>query len=71
LIVPNENDSIEELQEIAKFISGIDKTIPWHISRFFPMYQMNDREKTSLDVLKNAEKIGKKYLNHVYLGNVW
>lgn len=71
LIVPNENDSIEELQEIAKFISGIDKTIPWHISRFFPMYQMNDREKTSLDILKKAEKIGKKYLNNVYLGNVW
>ncbi len=71
LIVPNENDSIEELEKIAKFISGIDKNIPWHISRFFPMYQMNDREETSLDILKKAETIGKKYLNHVYLGNVW
>jgi pyruvate formate lyase activating enzyme len=71
LIVPNENNSIEELEKIAKFISGIDKNIPWHISRFFPMYQMSDREKTSLDILKKAEKIGKKYLNNVYLGNVW
>lgn len=71
LIIPNENDSIGELDEIAKFISDIDKKIPWHISRFFPMYNMNNKEKTSLDILKEAERIGKKYLNNVYLGNVW
>lgn len=71
LIIPNENDSIGELDEIAKFISNIDKKIPWHISRFFPMYNMNNKEKTSFDILKEAERIGKKYLNNVYLGNVW
>jgi pyruvate formate lyase activating enzyme len=71
LIVPDENDSPKELEKIAKFISKIDKNIPWHISRFFPMYQMNNKEKTSLHILKEAEKIGKKYLNNVYLGNVW
>jgi pyruvate formate lyase activating enzyme len=71
LIVPGENDSPKELEKIAKFISKIDKNIPWHISRFFPMYQMKDKEKTSLGTLKKAEIIGKKYLNNVYLGNVW
>jgi len=71
LIVPGENDSLQELEKIAKFISKIDKNIPWHISRFFPMYKMNNKEKTSIDILKEAERIGKKYLNNVYLGNVW
>jgi len=65
-----ENDSLKEFEQIAKFIARIDKNIPWHISRFFPMYQMDDKEKTSLGTLKKAEKIGKKYLNNVYLGNI-
>jgi pyruvate formate lyase activating enzyme len=70
LIIPNENDSLKELEKIAKFISRIDKDIPWHISRFFPMYRMNNKEKTPFDILKKAEITGKKYLNHVYVGNV-
>jgi hypothetical protein len=32
---------------------------------------MRDKAATSLDILKKAEAIGKKYLKHVYLGNVW
>lgn len=70
LIVPGENEGIKELEKIAKFIGKIDKNIPWHISRFFPMYKMNNKEKTSIDVLEQAEVIGKRYLKHVYLGNV-
>lgn len=70
LIIPGENNSSNEFDKIAKFIAGVDKNIPWHISRFFPMYKMRDKHPTSLDILEKAEKIGKKYLNHVYLGNV-
>jgi len=70
LIVTGENDNLKEFEDIAKFISKIDKNIPWHISRFFPMYKMNNKEKTSFDVLKQAENIGKRYLNYVYVGNV-
>ena len=71
LVVPGENDFPEEFEKIAKFISKIDKNIPWHISRFFPMYKMTDKEKTNIDILKKAETIGKKYLNYVHVGNVW
>ena len=70
LIIPGENDDVKELEKIAKFLSKIDKNIPWHISRFFPMYKMNNKEKTPLDILKKAEEIGKKYLKYVYVGNV-
>ncbi len=70
LIVPGENDSKKELEEIAKFIASVDKNMPWHISRFFPMYKMLNKEITGIEKLKEAEKIGKKYLKHVHIGNV-
>lgn len=71
LVIPGENDSDSEFEDIAKFIASIDKKIPWHISRFFPHYKINRKEITPLETLKKAEKIGKKYLEHVHIGNVW
>jgi len=70
LLIPGENDSANEIKEIAKFIASVDKSIPWHLSRFFPMYKMLDKKVTGIDKLKEAEKIGKKYLKYVYIGNV-
>ncbi len=70
LLIPGENDSKKELEEIAKFIASVDKNMPWHISRFFPMYKMLNKEMTSEEKMREAEKIGKKYLKHVHLGNM-
>jgi pyruvate formate lyase activating enzyme len=71
LVVTGENDSEEELASIAKFIAGIDKNIPWHISRFHPEYRFTDHAASTLESLKKAEKLGKKYgLKYVYMGNV-
>lgn len=71
LLIPEENDSEKEIQEIAKFIASIDKNIPWHLSRFYPAYQMANKETTSIGILEKAYEIGKKAgLNYIYLGNV-
>jgi len=71
LLIPNENDSEKELKEIAQFIAHIDKNIPWHISRFFPAYQMENYPATSMEKLKLAYQIGKENgLNFVYVGNI-
>jgi len=70
LVIPGLNDSDRELEKIAEWISKLDKEIPWHISRFFPMYKMLDRSITPIDTLEKAYKIGKKYLENVYIGNV-
>jgi pyruvate formate lyase activating enzyme len=70
LLIPGLNDSPEKLEEMAKFIASIDKDIPWHISRFFPMYKMSHKPITPIDSLELAYRIGKKYLNYVYMGNV-
>jgi len=70
LVIPGLNDSEKEFEEVAKFIASVDKNIPWHISRFFPMYKMIDKQITPLETLRKAERIGKKYLNYVHVGNV-
>lgn len=70
LLIPGLNDDEKELEKIAKFIASIDKKIPWHISRFFPMYKMLDKNATPISSLEKAYKIGKKHLKYVYVGNV-
>ena len=72
LVVPNENDSEEELSQIANFIAqelGVDT--PWHISAFYPNYKENDKDPTSLASLERAYNIGKEAgLNFIYMGNI-
>lgn len=73
LIIPNINDSEKELEKIAKFIFSLDNKgeIPWHVTRFFPMYKMKDKQVTPIESLKKAEKVGKKVgLKYIHLGNV-
>ena len=71
LVIPGENDSRSELEDIAGFISVIDKNIPWHISRFHPDYKFGDYTETPPDTLEKALKIGKDCgLRYVYMGNV-
>ncbi|MFH1713105.1 MAG: AmmeMemoRadiSam system radical SAM enzyme [Candidatus Jacksonbacteria bacterium] len=70
LIIPGQNDSELELGQIAEFLAKIDVNIPWHISRFFPQYKMNDAPPTPISTLEHAYKIGKAAgLHYVYVGN--
>ena len=72
LVVPAENDSQEELRDIAEFIAGVDKNIPWHISRFHPEYKFSEHKATEEVTLKKAKELGHKAgLNYVYIGNVY
>jgi pyruvate formate lyase activating enzyme len=68
LVIPNHNDSVQELGEIAKFVASIDPKIPWHISRFHPMYKMSDLPPTPTETLKRAYNAGKEAgLEFVYV----
>ncbi|HPM40883.1 MAG TPA: AmmeMemoRadiSam system radical SAM enzyme [bacterium] len=71
LVVPGMNDDPAELRDIANFIVGVGREIPWHISRFVPHFGMSDREPTPVETLKSALETGKKAgLRYVYMGNV-
>jgi pyruvate formate lyase activating enzyme len=71
LLVTGRNDSEEEIRKVADFLAGVDPSIPWHLSRFYPQYQMEDSEATPLETLTRAYEIGKEAgIRYVYLGNV-
>ena len=72
LIIPGENDSDDELKRLAEFIA--DKAgpdTPWHVSRFYPIYHMADKDPTSAEALFKAIEIGKAAgLRYIYVGNL-
>jgi pyruvate formate lyase activating enzyme len=71
LVVPGFNDSNEELWEAARFIAGVSRDIPWHVTAFHKDYQMHDPDNTSVDTLIRAAEIGVEAgLNFVYAGNI-
>ena len=70
LIVPGENDSPEDMEAQAKWISGLCPQIPLHITRFFPQYHMRDKEATDVGQLYRLARTAGKYLEKVYVGNV-
>lgn len=69
LIIPGENDSDEEMEELSGWLSGISPDIPLHISRFFPRWKMQDREATPVEMVYRLVDIARKNLKHVHEGN--
>lgn len=69
LIIPNENDSPEEMEELARWLSSVDENIPLHITRFFPRYEMSDRGPTPINKIYELAKIARERLKFVYEGN--
>ncbi len=72
LVVPGINDDPQELRDAADFVAQeLGVATPWHISRFFPDYQMTAVPPTPVATLRRAEQIGRDAgLQYVYVGNV-
>ena len=74
LIIPNENDSEEEMRELSSWIHDLEikyeKKIPLHISRFFPRSTYSDRQPTSVYKILELAKIAREKLEYVYEGNI-
>jgi pyruvate formate lyase activating enzyme len=70
LLVPGWNDSDAELQDVARFLAGVSRDIPWHVTAFHPDYKMADRGWTPVESLIRAAEIGRSEgLRFVYAGN--
>ena len=71
LIIPGMNDGESELHAMAHFVASVDPAIPWHVSRFFPMYHMTTTPVTSAATIERAVRIGhEEGLLYVYPGNL-
>ena len=74
LIIPDENDSDEEMEELSSWIHELEissgKNIPLHITRFFPRSRYSDRMPTPVASVYHLADIARKKLKYVYEGNV-
>jgi pyruvate formate lyase activating enzyme len=71
LIVPDFNDSPQELSALAGFLAGISPDIPWHVTAFHKSYKMTGPENTGAAALQRAASIGHDAgLRYVYAGNL-
>ncbi|MFH1214954.1 MAG: AmmeMemoRadiSam system radical SAM enzyme [Pseudomonadota bacterium] len=71
LVIPGWNDSDDELRAIARFIKEVDPAMPWHVTAFYPTFQMTDRNPTPVATLRRAGEIGRaEGLRFVYEGNI-
>ncbi len=79
LIVPGENDTVEEMRELTRWVSGlrgkdggrIGPSIPLHITRFFPRFHMTDRDSTAVEKIFLLTRTAQEYLEYVYPGNIF
>ena len=70
LVIPGVNDDIAEFEKMIKWIAeNCGRKTVFHISRYFPRYQMNI-PPTPSKTLEHLYVIAKKKLTYVYLGNV-
>jgi len=72
LVVPTQNDSDEELRDIARFIAhDLGPDTPWHVSRFHPDYKEMALPTTPARTLHRAYEIGREEgIRYVYAGNM-
>jgi pyruvate formate lyase activating enzyme len=69
LLVPGYVDA-EEVEGIARFISGTSPEIPYTLLAFYPCYLMNDLPKTSKKQALEYQRGAEKYLRNVRIGNL-
>ena len=69
LLVPRENDSAEEIRELAQWLASVNPEIPLHMSRFFPRYRMTYRPPASVEQVYRLAEAAQEYLSYVYTGN--
>ncbi len=71
LVVPGLNDSEEELRDAARFLAGLDRDIPWHVTAYHDDYRQEGHGSTSPRMLLRAAEIGREAgLRFVYAGNL-
>ncbi|MHB1038333.1 MAG: AmmeMemoRadiSam system radical SAM enzyme [Pirellulales bacterium] len=72
LIIPGENDSLEEIGRMCAWLAdNVGPDVPLHFTAFHPDYQLPDRPATPLETLVAAHEVARKAgLHYVYTGNV-
>ncbi|WP_031434143.1 AmmeMemoRadiSam system radical SAM enzyme [Methylomarinum vadi] len=72
LIIPGENDSEQELEEMTQWVvEQLGPDVPMHFSAFHPDWKMRDKPHTPISSLLMARDIAlKNGVRYAYVGNV-
>ncbi len=74
LVIPNENDSEEEMRQLSAWVASLEnqtgKKIPLHITRFFPFFKLTDRAPTPINTIMRLVEVAKENLDFVFPGNI-
>ena len=73
LLIPNFNDSAEELRQLTDFVASVSPDIPWHVTAFHTDYKMqgDGQRNTTVEDLLRAVEIGRNAgLRYIYAGNL-
>ncbi|MDQ7793457.1 MAG: AmmeMemoRadiSam system radical SAM enzyme [bacterium] len=70
LMIPDLNDSAGEVDDMVKWVAGLDRGIPLHLTRYFPAHKL-DTPPTPISTLRRAAEQARGRLDYVYLGNTW
>ena len=74
LIIPCENDSEDEMHALSSWVAGLEvkhnKKIPLHITRFFPRFNMMDKDLTPVGKILRLVEVAKEKLEYVFPGNI-
>jgi len=71
LLIPDFNDSDDELRKLTEFIAGVSPDIPWHVTAFHADYKMQDERDTTAEDLMRAAEFGRAAgLRYIYRGNL-
>ena len=71
-IIPTMNEDDAQLEGIARWIHDeLGELTPWHVTRFYPNYNLKHLPPTPVATIERAYEIGKKVgLKFIYAGNV-
>ena len=69
LIVPGENDTDEEMDALSAWVATLSPDIPLHVSKFFPRWNMVDRNETPTWKVHHLADVARRHLHYVYTGN--
>lgn len=69
LVIPGKNDSPEEISEIARFLSSVNRGIPLHLSAYYPTYTYVI-DATPPETIRRLAEVASEYLDYVYPGNI-
>lgn len=72
LLIPGENDSVEEVESLSRWIlRELGPDVPLHFTAFYPAWKMSDRAPTPPSTVRRARRqaldVG---LHYVYTGNI-